>query len=129
MVRFLASTAFLIVANALGLLVAAWLLDGVTLSGLSFVIAVAIFTGVSVLIRPFLLKLAVQHFDALMGGTALMATLIALIVTAALSDGLNIDGFDNWLLATIIVWLVAVIAGIVLPMLFLKKMVTEARSN
>lgn len=129
MVRLLISTAFLIAANALGLIVAAAVLDGVTLSGVAFLIAVLIFTGVSVLIRPFLLKLAMKNFEALLGGTALIATLIALIVTELVSDGLKIDGLENWLLATIIVWLVALLAGVLLPMLILKKAVTEARTK
>ncbi len=83
----------------------------------------------SILIRPLLLKIAMKHFDALLGGTAIVATLIALIVTSAVSDGLNIDGLENWLMATIIVWLVAVLAGVLLPMLILKKAATEARQR
>lgn len=129
MVRFLISIAFLVAANAIGLLIAAWLLDGVTLSGSSFLIAVGIFTLISVLVRPFLLKVAMKNFEALLGGTALVATLIALIVTSLVSEGLDIDGFQNWLLATLIVWLVALLAGVLLPMLFLKKAVTNARTN
>jgi Mycobacterial 4 TMS phage holin, superfamily IV len=120
-IRFLISTAFLAGANALGLLVAVLALDDMTTTFTSFLIEVAIFTGVTAVIRPFIMKLALQHFDALLGGTALISVLIGLIVTTALTSGLVIDGTGTWLLATIIVWLVSVLAGVLLPLLILRR--------
>lgn len=50
-----------------------------------------------------------------------MTTLVGLIVTTAVSDGLHISGIGTWLAATVIVWIAAVVASVVLPLLFVKK--------
>lgn len=92
MVRLLISGAIYLVANAIGLLVAAWVLDDMSIDGAAFLIAVAILTGVEILARPLLTQIAIKNAGGLMGSTALLATLIGLIVTAWLSDGLTIDG-------------------------------------
>ena len=62
---------------------------------------------------------------ALRGSVALIATFVGLLVTDLVSDGLNIVGASTWILATIIVWLGGLLAGIILPMIFLKKAVDD----
>jgi len=57
----------------------------------------------------------------------LATTLVGLIITAWISDGLSISGLDTWLLATLIVWLAALLAGVILPMLLVKKAVDNNR--
>jgi len=37
------------------------------------------------------------------------------------SDGVSIRGFVTWLLATVIVWAVSMLAGFVLPAIFLRN--------
>ena len=46
MVRMLIGFVIQLVSNALGLIVASWILDGVTISGTAFLVAVVIFTVV-----------------------------------------------------------------------------------
>jgi uncharacterized membrane protein YvlD (DUF360 family) len=58
---------------------------------------------------------------------ALIATLVALIVTDLISDGLNISGVGTWIAATVIVWLASLLAGFILPFLGLKKYLEERR--
>lgn len=125
MVRFLISTAFLLAANAIGLLVANALLEDMDMTAGAFVLAVLIFTGVVILVRPFIMKMAVRYFEALMGGSALVATLVGLIVTKILVDGFHITGLGTWALATVIVWVIAMVAGVLLPALLLKRTVQE----
>jgi len=127
MVRLLISALLRLVASALGLLVAAGVLDGVTLSASAFVIAVVVFTVVQVVVEPAIQRLAARNVAALRGGTALAATLVALIVTSLVSDGLRIQGWTNWLLATLIVWLVTLLAAVLLPMAFVHDRVEERR--
>ena len=57
-----------------------------------------------VLVQPLLTQTALQNSRALMGSTALIATFIGLVVTVLVTDGLEIDGADTWLFATVIVW-------------------------
>ena len=128
MVRFLISIAIRLVANGLGLVVATIVLDDMTLSTAAFFIDVVIFTGVVVIAQPVVLKAALKHSDTLNpGSSALIAAFIALVITAWLSDGLQISGTLTWLLATIIVWAASLLAGVLLPAIFVKRTVQENR--
>jgi putative membrane protein len=127
MIRLLVSTIIHLAANAVGLLVAALLLDGLSVSGTAFVIAVAIFTVVEVLVGPMIRQLAVTKANALLGSTALVVTLVGLLVTDVVSDGLRIEGFSTWAFATVIVWLASLLATFLLPLLVVKRKVEERR--
>jgi uncharacterized membrane protein YvlD (DUF360 family) len=126
--RFLAAVVLRLLANAVGLAVAAWLLDGFSISGAAFVGAVLIFTVIEVVLDPLVLKISLQYAPVLRGGVALVTTLVGLIVTALISDGLVIDGATAWVVGTLIVWLGAVLAALLLP-LFLFKSVREQRKQ
>lgn len=129
MIRLIVRTAIALLANAVGLIVAAALLDGMTLNASGFVVAVVIFTVVFALMQPFL----VSQFrrggsSSLLGGVALIATLVSLIVTTLVTDGLSISGIGTWIAATVIVWLAAVLAAFILPFLGLRKYLEERRA-
>lgn len=128
MIRFLISIVVHFAANAVGLLVAAALLEGMSVSGTAFVIAVAIFTLVEAVVGPMIRQAAVKNAQALLGGTALVVTFVGLLVTSLISDGLRIEGVSTWLLATVIVWVAALLATLVLPLIFVKKAVEERGS-
>lgn len=118
-----------LVSNALGLIVAAAILDDMEISGTAFLVAVLIFTVVYALAQPFLTQLALSKASALRGGVALLATLIALVVTHLVSDGLDITGTATWIEATVIVWVVALLGVLVLPLIFLKNKVEDRRGR
>jgi hypothetical protein len=80
MVRLLLRTLVQLISNAVGLVVAAWVLDDMNLEADGFLIAVGIFTLVYVLALPLIQKHALRHSSAHMGSTALAASLISLIV-------------------------------------------------
>jgi putative membrane protein len=128
MIRFLLSIVVHFAANAVGLLVAAALLEEMSVSGTAFVVAVAIFTLVEAVVGPMIRQAAVKNAQALLGGTALVVTFVGLLVTSLISDGLRIEGVSTWLLATVIVWVAALLATLVLPLIFVKKAVEERRS-
>jgi putative membrane protein len=128
MIRLLVSTLLHLAANAVGLLVAATILDGMSVSGAAFVIAVGIFTVVQVIAGPMIRQAAIRHADVLLGSTALVVTFVGLLVTTLVSDGMRIDGVSTWVLATVIVWVAALLASVVLPLLFVKKKVEERRT-
>ncbi|GIU95004.1 MAG: membrane protein [Gaiellaceae bacterium] len=127
MVRLLVRTAIALLANAIGLIVAAALLDGLRLDVSGFVVAVVVFTVVFAFVQPFLVS-QLRRSDAaakLLGGVALLATLASLVVTTLVTDGLSISGGGTWIAATVIVWLAAVLATFLLPLLGLKKFLEE----
>jgi len=66
--------------------------------------------------------------SGVIGAVALIATLVSLIVTDLLTDGLSISGVTTWILAALIVWLAALVAALLLPFLGLKKYLEERRT-
>jgi uncharacterized membrane protein YvlD (DUF360 family) len=125
MVRFALSILVQLIANALGLIVAANVLEGMSLEADGFLLAVGVFTLVNVVILPLVQKQALTQSSALMGSTALVAAFIALVVTTLVSDGLTIDGLSTWIFATVIVWGASLLATLLLPVLVFKSLREE----
>jgi len=126
-IRLLVRTLIALAGNAIGLIVAAAVLDGVDLDATSFLVAVVIFTVVFALIQPFLAVQLRRAGSAALGGVALIATLVSLIVTDLLT-GFSISGIGTWIAATVIVWVVSLLAVFILPFLGLKKYLEERRA-
>ncbi len=129
MVRLVALTVMELVASAVGLIVAAWMLPGVGLNLSGFLVAVAVFTAAKVILGPLIFKVSFRHARALTGGIALVTTFVGLLVTTWLTNGLTIAGVSNWLFATLVVWLFSVIATLVLPLVIFKKALAERGSG
>jgi putative membrane protein len=127
MIRLLISALLHLAANAVGLLVAASTLEGMSVDGAAFAIAVGIFTVVQLVVGPMIRQAALKNANALIGSTALVVTFVGLLVTSLISDGLSIEGVSTWVLATVIVWVAALLAALVLPLIFVKKVVEERR--
>ncbi len=123
MIRFLLRMVVFLGSSAIGLLVASWLIDGVTVSTWGFVTAVVIFTVAQAILSPFFLKMASRYASAFLGGIGLVSTLAALILASVLTHGLTIRGIGAWVAATVVVWLVTAVATLLLPMLIIKKKV------
>jgi hypothetical protein len=120
-IRFLLRIAVFLASSAIGLLVASWIVPGVTLRPLGFMTAVVIFTVAQGILSPFFLKMASRYASAFLGGIGLVSTLAALVLAAQFSSGISIRGIGSWIAATVLVWLVTAVATLVLPMLVLKK--------
>jgi hypothetical protein len=58
-------------------------------------------------------------------GIHLLATFLGLLITTSVSGGLKIEGVKTWLLATLIVWLAALLADLILPVLLVWKAVDQ----
>lgn len=127
MVRLLAQLAIGIMANAIGLLLASVLLDDFTIDASSFVLAVLVFSAATVVLGPLVLKIALTNASFLVGGIALVTTLIGLIITTVFTDGLQISGLATWVAATVIIWIFSVVANLVLPLMIFKN--TLKKSN
>jgi hypothetical protein len=125
MIRLLISTAIHLGANFVGLLVADLVLDDFSIQWEAYIFAVALFTLVEVIAGPLVTKMAIKSVPALRGGIALVTTLIGLIVTDLIFDGVSISGAGTWVAATVIVWLGGLLAALILPLIFLRN----ARDN
>ena len=128
MIRLFVRLVIAFVSNAVGLIVAAAVLDGMSLNATGFIVAVVVFTVVFALTQPFLVATFRRAPGAVLGGVALIATLVSLVLTTLLTDGLSISGVGTWIAATVIVWLGSVLAAFVLPFLGLKKYLDERRA-
>ena len=122
MVRFLWTTLIYLLSSAIGLLVAVWVLDeNMTIDGPAFIWVVVIFTAVQALITPFLFNVVRKNASVLIGAVGLLSTYVALLVASLLSDGLQIHGASTWLWATLIIWIVTMLATLLLPLFIAKK--------
>jgi len=127
--RLIVSFAIHLVANAVGLLVANLVLDDLTIEAGPFLWAVLIFTVVETFAGPLIMKIALQNAKGLMGGIALVVTFVGLLVTEIIADGFDINGVSTWIAATVIVWLAAMLAGLIIPVILVKRGVESARAN
>jgi len=125
MVRAFFSVLVHLIANALGLILAAWILDDMTLNASGFLVALLIFTGIEIVIQPLIIQMSMRHARALAGSSALVASFVALVITAWVSDGLQISGGTTWLLATVIIWAASLLLGILLPLVVFKRWMAE----
>ena len=100
-------------ANTVSLAVAAWIFDHFEIEFGWFVVAVVLFTALTVALRGFV-NTSVNRFMrgyTIVGG--LVLTLLGLALTDLLvpSDGFSINGWGTWLGVTVIVWAAGVAYG------------------
>ena len=110
----------LLASWAIGLLVAAWIVPGVSLSVPGFIVALVVFAVTQAILSLAILTLPRRYVSLLLGGTGLALTIIALILASVLTHGLTIDGMASWLATTVVVWLVTTIGAITLPELLIR---------
>ncbi len=127
MLRLIASLTVGILANATGLIVAAVSLENFSLNAMSFIIATLIFSAVVIVLGPLVTKIALTKAPYLMGGIALVTTLISLIITNVMSNGISIQGLGTWIAATVIIWVFSIIGNLFLPLLIFKKTLASRR--
>jgi hypothetical protein len=106
---------------AIGLLVAAWVVPGVSLSVSGFVVAVVVFSIAQAALSVACLKLPHGYASLLLGGTGLAFTVFALILATAVTHGLTVRGMASWVATTLVVWLVTTIGAISLPELLRRQ--------
>src|ERR1700742_583428 len=106
MKRLLLQIVVFLGSSAIGLLVAWWLVPGVSMSAYGFVVAVVVFSVVQAVLAPLVEKLARRYASALLGGVGLISTLLALIIASLVVHQMTISGVKSWVAATVIVWLV-----------------------
>lgn len=115
MPRFVISAAAHLIANAVGLLLATILLDGFSMGPMALIIVTILFTVITVVLTPVIRKLSQKNVPSLLGGLSLVTTFVGLLVTQPFVSGFTIGGTANLLAATLLVWLGALVAGILLP--------------
>ena len=129
MIRFLVRTVVFLVSTAIGLLVAMALLDDMSIDATAFIVVVVIVALLQAVLAPFIAKTTARNAPALLGAAGLISTFIALVVANVVVGGLTITGLDTWVFATVIVWLVTMLAAFLLPLILVKLGIENARQR
>lgn len=103
-------------SSAIGLVVAAIVLEDVDVELRGFVTAVVVFSIVQAVVPLLLRDIAARKAQFLLSLMGLVSTFLALLVAHVFSGGFSIGGGAvNWILATVIVWLATTAATYLLP--------------
>lgn len=117
---FISALLFML-SNAAGLLLAGMVLPGFSIGIFALVFATILFSLFEVILGPLIVKLARKRLPAIEGGIALVITFVGLFFTSILIHDMHLGGLINWLLASLIVWLGALLAGMILPRFLFTK--------
>jgi hypothetical protein len=126
MTQILPRVVVLLGSWAIGLLVATWVVPGVSLSLSGFVVAVVVFSVAQATLLLLIVKLPHAYASLLLGGMGLALTIVTLSLASLLTHGLTVHGIASWVATTVVVWLVTTVGAISLPELFARD---EARTN
>lgn len=118
---FLKSVVVLLIGNAIGLGLAALIMGpGFRLGIGYFFVAVLIFTAIEAAAKPILARISAKWLPQLVGGLSLIAVFVGLVLTQALLPGKAISGLNNWIMATLLVWIISLVVQIFLPRYLFK---------
>src|SRR5258705_13827807 len=115
-----------LVANAVALAVAAWLLSGITIQGstttrrvLTLLIVAAIFGLVNAVVKPIATVLSLPFIVLTLGLLIFVINALMLLLTSWISDALNVpfhvNGFGAALLGALIITVVSWLLTVILP--------------
>ena len=125
--RLIASAVVALATSAIALLVASILLDGFTVSTLTFPVEVVLFAAILLVSRAAVETLIDKNVHILSSFVGLIGAWVALLVTDLVSDGLNIDGLKTWVLATLIVWLGMIVADLLIGRALFRRITGRER--
>jgi uncharacterized membrane protein YvlD (DUF360 family) len=121
MIRFLIRVGIALLGAAVGFIVAATVLDDMTLDGVAFLLAIVIFVVLTAVLEPLIEKIGDENLSIVGTFSSLITTFLALLITELVSDGLNISGTSTWVFATLIVWACTAVATWILVKMFIKN--------
>ena len=103
--------------NAVALFVAAGLVGGITLEEgfWKLVLVAAIFGIINAVLKPVLVFLSIPFIVVTFGIALIVINALMLVITDALTDSIEIDGFGSALLGAVIISVVSWTANRVLP--------------
>jgi hypothetical protein len=103
-----------LVGVAAGIIIAAAVLDGFSISASSLIVATGLFWIVHIVVQFLALRILVRQPSVAMAGLlALGSTIVALIVVNIVVSGLSISGFSTYAYACLIIWLTTVAGDMV----------------
>lgn len=113
MPKFLISWLLGLGANAIALVLAAFLFPGFDLTLDGFILALIIFAVLTAFLPWLILRVLLRHAGSLIALSGLIATFLALLITSLVSSGLEIDGIGTWIGATLLIWVVSMFIWVI----------------
>jgi uncharacterized membrane protein YvlD (DUF360 family) len=110
-----------LLCNGAGLLLATLLLAGFRISWTAFLVAVILMSVLLAVIAPIVRKAAEKRAPQLLGGIALVAIFLSLLVTSLIVPGVEISGAGAWIGGTVLVWIGSLVASFLLPALVFRE--------
>ena len=115
-----------LLANAVALAVAAWLISGITITGattgrrvLTLLIVAAIFGLVNAVVKPIVKLLSLPFIILTLGLLIFVINALMLLLTSWLSGQttlqFDVDGFGTALLASLVITIISWVLNLVLP--------------
>jgi uncharacterized membrane protein YvlD (DUF360 family) len=120
MIRILLRALVFLLSAALGLWVASLVLPDLTITPSGFLTAVVVFAVAQSVLAPFLAKVVARSAPAFLGGIGLVSTFVALWIASLFNGGITLSGWQTWILAALVVWLVTALATVLLPLVLLR---------
>ena len=113
MIALARAAAICAAANALSLALSAWVFDGFAVRFGWFVVAVVLFTVLTVVLRGVVVSTVNRFARGYTIAGGLVLTLLVLVLTEVVvpRDGFSIDGWGTWVGVTLIVWAASVAFG------------------
>ena len=125
--RLLAHLIVALVTSAVALAVAALVLPGFDISGLTFPVLVLEFALILVIARAAIETIIDKNAHVLSSFVGLIGAFVALLVTDLVSDGLSISGVDTWIFATLIVWGGMILADLLIGRALFRRITGKDR--
>jgi putative membrane protein len=125
-IDFMVNILVKLLANAIALAVAAWLLSGITVQGstttsrvLTLLVVAAIFGVVNAVVKPIATVLSLPFIVLTLGLLIFVINALMLLLTSWISGALNVpfhvDGFGPALLGALIITVVSWLLNVILP--------------
>jgi hypothetical protein len=125
--RLVARLVVSVVTAFFALLLAALLLDDFRIDAVAFPLVLGIFVLVILVARPALETVIDENLQWAASFVGLVASFVSLVITDILSDDLEIEGITTWVLASLIVWLGAIVADLLLGRRLMQRIAGDRR--
>jgi low temperature requirement protein LtrA len=119
--RYVKAGILYLLCNGAGLLLASLLLAGFRISWTAFFVAVVLMSVLLAVIAPVARRMAEKRAPQLLGGIALVAIFLSLLVTSLIVPGVQISGVGGWIGGTVLVWIGSLVASFLLPSLVFRE--------
>lgn len=102
-----------ILAAAAGLLLSLWWVPGFDIQTPGFIVAVLVVVLAQAALTPLVSRAAQRYAPAFLGGTGLIAALLALLVAGLFPGGVSVSGVGDWVLSALILWVTCAVGSLV----------------